>query len=55
MLKRVLRLYEPPSGWALRHSWLTLLACGLILVAGGFHLPATGDAIFCRILTRAVL
>jgi CzcA family heavy metal efflux pump len=36
LLKRVLRIYERAVRWALRHSWLTLLACGLILVASIF-------------------
>ncbi|MGO8766525.1 MAG: efflux RND transporter permease subunit [Limisphaerales bacterium] len=34
LLKRVLRVYEISVRWALRHSWLTLTACALILVAG---------------------
>jgi CzcA family heavy metal efflux pump len=36
LLKRVLRIYEYSARWALRNSWLTLLACGLILVASVF-------------------
>jgi CzcA family heavy metal efflux pump len=33
VLKRVLRIYEYVVRRALRHSWLTLLACGFILAA----------------------
>ncbi len=33
VLRPVLRMYEGAVRWALRHSWLTMLACGLILVA----------------------
>ena len=33
VLKRVLRIYERAARWALRHCGLTMLACGLILVA----------------------
>jgi multidrug efflux pump subunit AcrB len=36
ILKRVLRVYERTIRWALRHSWLTLLGCGLILAASVF-------------------
>ncbi|HAO80345.1 MAG TPA: acriflavin resistance protein [Verrucomicrobia subdivision 3 bacterium] len=36
VLKRVLRLYEYTARWALRHSWLTLLACGFILASSVF-------------------
>ncbi|HLZ55183.1 MAG TPA: efflux RND transporter permease subunit [Verrucomicrobiae bacterium] len=36
LLKRVLRIYEVAVRRALRHSWLTMLACGLILVASYF-------------------
>ncbi len=36
ILKRVLRAYECAIRWALRHSWLTLLGCGLILGASVF-------------------
>lgn len=36
LLKRVLRVYEIAVRWALRHAWLTLLACGLILLASYF-------------------
>jgi multidrug efflux pump subunit AcrB len=36
ILKRVLRLYEGTARWALRHSGLTLLACGCLLVASVF-------------------
>jgi CzcA family heavy metal efflux pump len=36
LLKRVLRVYEYAVRWALRHAWLTLLACGLILAASVF-------------------
>ena len=28
---RVLRIYEAAVRWALRHAWLTLLACAFIL------------------------
>ena len=33
LLRRVLRVYEYCVRWALRHSWLTLLACGLVFAA----------------------
>jgi CzcA family heavy metal efflux pump len=36
LLKRVLRIYEIAVRWALRHSFVTLLACGLVLVAAAF-------------------
>jgi multidrug efflux pump subunit AcrB len=36
VLKRVLRIYERAARWALRHCGLTMLACGLILVASVF-------------------
>ncbi|HEY5042266.1 MAG TPA: efflux RND transporter permease subunit [Verrucomicrobiae bacterium] len=36
VLRPVLRIYEAAVRWALRHAWLTLLACGLILVASIF-------------------
>jgi CzcA family heavy metal efflux pump len=36
LLKRILRVYEYGARRALRHSWLTMLACALILVAGVF-------------------
>jgi CzcA family heavy metal efflux pump len=36
LLKQVLRLYEYAVRWALRHAWLTMLACGLVLVASVF-------------------
>jgi len=36
LLKRVLRIYEVTVRWALRHAWLTMLACGLILIASVF-------------------
>ena len=36
ILKRILRVYERTIRWALRHSWLTLLGCGLILAASVF-------------------
>lgn len=36
VLKPMLRIYESAVRWALRHAWLTLLACGLILVASIF-------------------
>ena len=49
LLKRMLWLYESAVRWALRHAWLTLLACALILVAGVFHLPATGDGLSAEI------
>jgi multidrug efflux pump subunit AcrB len=32
----VLRIYEVAVRWALRHAWLTLLACGLIFIASVF-------------------
>ena len=31
VLRPVLRIYEAAVRWALRHAWLTLLACGFIL------------------------
>jgi CzcA family heavy metal efflux pump len=36
VLSRVLRLYEGAARWALRHAWITLLACALILAGGIF-------------------
>ncbi len=36
LLKRVLRIYEGAVRWALRWPWLTLLTCGLILLAAVF-------------------
>ncbi|HXR08799.1 MAG TPA: efflux RND transporter permease subunit [Candidatus Acidoferrum sp.] len=36
LLKRVIRLYERAVRWALAHRWMTLLACGAVLVAAGF-------------------
>ncbi len=36
IMRPVLRIYEVSVRWALRHAWLTLLACGLILVASVF-------------------
>jgi CzcA family heavy metal efflux pump len=36
LLRRVLRIYEVAVRWALRHAWLTLLACGLIFIASLF-------------------
>jgi CzcA family heavy metal efflux pump len=36
ILRRVLRLYERVVRMALRHQWLTLLGCGLVLGAGVF-------------------
>jgi CzcA family heavy metal efflux pump len=36
ILRRVLRIYEWTIRRALRHSWLTLLGCGLILAASVF-------------------
>jgi CzcA family heavy metal efflux pump len=36
VLRPVLRIYEAAVRWALRHAWLTLLACGLIFVASIF-------------------
>ncbi|HZL79497.1 MAG TPA: efflux RND transporter permease subunit [Candidatus Limnocylindrales bacterium] len=36
ILKRVFRAYERTIRWALRHSWLTMLGCGLILAASVF-------------------
>ena len=36
IMRPVLRIYEVSVRWALRHAWLTMLACGLILVASGF-------------------
>jgi CzcA family heavy metal efflux pump len=36
ILKRVLRIYELAARWALWHCWLTLLACGVVLVASVF-------------------
>jgi len=34
LLTRVIRIYERAVRWALRHRWLTLLACGLVFAAG---------------------
>ena len=36
LLTRILRIYEQAVRWALRHGGLTLLACGLVLVAAFF-------------------
>jgi CzcA family heavy metal efflux pump len=36
VLRPVLRIYESTVRWALRHSWLTLLACAVVLVAAVF-------------------
>jgi CzcA family heavy metal efflux pump len=36
ILRPVLRIYEAAVRWALRHAWLTLLACAVILVASIF-------------------
>ena len=36
LLRRILRLYESTVRWALRHAWLTLLACALVFVGGVF-------------------
>jgi CzcA family heavy metal efflux pump len=36
LLKRILWVYESAVRWSLRHVWLTMLACGLILTAGVF-------------------
>lgn len=34
VLKRVLRVYEATVRWALRHAWLTVLGCLLVLIGG---------------------
>lgn len=36
MLRRVIRVYEWALRWALAHRWLSLLACGVVLVASFF-------------------
>ncbi len=36
VLRPVLQIYEAAVRWALRHAWLTLLACGLVFVASIF-------------------
>ena len=36
VLRPVLRLYEGAARWALRHAWLTLMACGLLMIASVF-------------------
>ncbi len=36
LLTRVIRLYERAVRWALVHRWLTLLACGAVLVSSVF-------------------
>ena len=36
LLTRILRLYEGAVRWALRHGGLTMLACGMVLVAAFF-------------------
>jgi multidrug efflux pump subunit AcrB len=36
LLTRGIRIYERAVRWALVHRWLTLLACGAVLVASGF-------------------
>ena len=36
VLRPVLRIYEAAVRWALRHAWLTLLACGLVFLATVF-------------------
>ena len=36
LLARILRIYERAVRWALRHGWLTMLACALVLAAAAF-------------------
>ncbi|MHB8522580.1 MAG: efflux RND transporter permease subunit [Limisphaerales bacterium] len=36
LLRRVVRVYETAVRWALRHGWLTMLACGVIALLGVF-------------------
>jgi CzcA family heavy metal efflux pump len=36
LLTRVIRIYERAVRWALGHRWITLLACGAVLVSSGF-------------------
>ena len=36
LLSRVLRVYESALRFALRHAWLTMLACGLVFTGGVF-------------------
>ncbi|MHB1897251.1 MAG: efflux RND transporter permease subunit [Metallibacterium sp.] len=36
ILRRILQFYESAARWAFRHVWMTLLVCGLILVATVF-------------------
>ncbi len=36
LLRRVIRVYEWALRWALAHRWLSLLACGVVLVASFF-------------------
>ena len=36
VMRRVLGIYEPAARWALRHAWITLVLCGLVLGAGIF-------------------
>ena len=36
LLRPLLRIYEVSVRWALRHAWLTLLTCGLVLLASVF-------------------
>ena len=43
VLRPVLRIYEAAVRWALRHAWLTLLACGLVFGAS--------IAVYCQLET----
>ena len=54
LFRLVLRVYEHAVRVALRHSWLTLLACGAVL-GGGVTSTGSWRPTSCRILTRAAL
>ena len=49
LLTRVIRIYERAVRWALRHRWLTLLACGAGARRVGVHLPAVGIRFSARL------
>ena len=49
LLTRVLRIYERALRGALRFRWLALLACGVVMVAAVFMLPAPRFRFFARL------
>jgi multidrug efflux pump subunit AcrB len=53
LLRRVIRGYEAAVRLALRHGWLTLLACGVVLLAGVAYTDNC-KAISCPPWTKAV-